>query len=59
MNRSAPEWLYWERMVDERIDTHRRRLESESTPAEELALERAKLRALITLKNATNAEEAT
>ena len=56
LNRNSAEWSFLMRLVDDRIAKHRTALESDSTPVDELALERAKLRSIITLKKM--AEEA-
>ncbi len=56
LNRNSAEWSFLMRLMDDRIAKHRTALESDSTPVDELALERAKLRSIITLKKM--AEEA-
>ena len=56
LNRNSAEWSFLMGLMDDRIAKHRTALESDSTPVDELALERAKLRSIITLKKM--AEEA-
>lgn len=50
MNKNAPEALMVFEHIENKIKSHRTKLESEATPIEELPLYRAKLSALSILK---------
>ena len=56
LNRNAPEWVFFMATLDDQIAKHRRSLESENTKVEELAYERAKLRAVIQIKQRAEEE---